>query len=137
MPASQRKIDAARANGAKSTGPKTRRGKTASALNAVTHGLTAQTVVLSNESRDEFQAELNQYLAHFQPQTKPEWDLVHQLAAARWRLGRYAAVETGIWNTKWIKTRPGSMNTTPAPPAHTVWLSHSSTCPAQILPSLC
>jgi len=60
------------------------------------HGLTAQTVVLDNESPDQYEAELDQYLAHFQPQGKPEWDLVHQLAAAHWRLCRYAAVETAI-----------------------------------------
>ncbi len=96
MPISQRRIDAARANGAKSTGPRTPAGKAASALNAVTHGLTAQTVVLNNESQDQYEAELDQYLAHFQPQGKPEWDLVHQLAAAHWRLCRYAAIESRI-----------------------------------------
>ena len=96
MPTSQPRIDAARANGAKSAGPSTPAGKAASALNAVTHGLTARTVVLANESQEQYQAELDQYLAHFQPQGKPESDLVHQLAAAHWRLCRYAAVESRI-----------------------------------------
>ena len=93
---SPRKIASARANGAKSRGPATDPGKQASALNALTHGLTARTVVLFNESADEYQAQLRDYLDHFHPQTKPEADLVHQLAAAHWRLGRYAGVESGI-----------------------------------------
>ena len=94
---SNRKLTSARANAAKSTGPVTPAGKIASSLNTVTHGLTAQTVALPNESRDQYQAELDHYLAHFQPQGKPEFDLVRQLAAAHWRLCRYAAVESSLF----------------------------------------
>jgi hypothetical protein len=96
MPSSSRKIASARANGAKSHGPVTTPGKQSSALNAVAHGLTARTVVLFNESTDEYQAQLTDYLDHFRPQTKPEADLVHQLAAAHWRVARYAGVESGL-----------------------------------------
>jgi hypothetical protein len=111
MPTSQRKLDSARANGAKSTGPKTAAGKAAAARNAVTHGLAAQSIVLDTESADEYQTELDQYLAHFQPQGKPERDLVLQLAAVHWRLGRYAAVECAILENQmnddeqWIEKR--------------------------------
>jgi hypothetical protein len=97
MLTSPRKLASARANARKSTGPVTAAGKAASSLNAVTHGLTAQTVVLQNESRDQYQAELDHYLAHFQPLGKPEFDLVRQLAAAHWRLCRYAAVESSLF----------------------------------------
>ncbi|HTW63975.1 MAG TPA: hypothetical protein VME17_05130 [Bryobacteraceae bacterium] len=93
---SPRKIAAARANGAKSHGPATAAGKQASARNAITHALTARTVVLFNESPADFDAQLRDYLDHFQPQTKPESDLVHELAAAHWRLARYAGVESGL-----------------------------------------
>jgi hypothetical protein len=96
MSSSRRKIASARANGAKSRGPVTDAGNQSSALNAVTHGLTARTVVLFNESADEYQTQLHDYLDHFHPQTKPETDLVHQLAAAHWRLARYAGVESGL-----------------------------------------
>ncbi|MBV9768189.1 MAG: hypothetical protein JOZ32_01345 [Bryobacterales bacterium] len=96
MHSSQRKLASARANGAKSQGPVTAAGKQSSALNALVHGLTARTVVLFNESQDEYQAQLRDYLDHFRPQTKPEDDLVHQLAAAHWRVGRYAGVESGL-----------------------------------------
>jgi hypothetical protein len=96
MPSSHRKIASSRANGAKSSGPASELGKQVSALNALTHGLTAHTVVLFNESHDEYQTQLRDYLNHFLPQTKPETDLVHQLAAAHWRLARYAGVESGL-----------------------------------------
>jgi len=96
MSSSPRKIASARANGAKSRGPATAAGKQASARNALVHGLAARTLVLFNEPADQYDAELSGYLDHFHPQTKPEIDLVHQLAAAQWRLARYAAVETGL-----------------------------------------
>jgi hypothetical protein len=100
MASSPRKIQAARANGAKSHGPKTAEGKQIASLNAVTHGLTASIVVLQNESEEQYQADLRDYLDHFRPQGKPETDLVHQLAAAHWRLTRYAGVESGILERK-------------------------------------
>lgn len=93
---SPRKIASARSNGAKSRGPVTAHGKQSSALNALDHGLTARTVVLFNESADEYQSQLRAYLDHFHPQNNPEADLVHQLAAAYWRIARYAGVESGL-----------------------------------------
>ncbi len=94
------KKEAARANGAKSHGPKTPAGKLASSRNALAHGLTARTVVLQNESEAEYEAELRAYLDHFLPQGKPETDLVHQLAAANWRQARYVAVEAALLEQK-------------------------------------
>ena len=94
------RAEASRINGAKSHGPKTEDGCRAASLNAVKHGLTAQTIVLPNESQEEFEAELREYIQHFEPANKPEMDLVRQLAAANWRMARYAAVETGILDTK-------------------------------------
>jgi hypothetical protein len=92
MPSSHRKIKSARANAAKSRSP----AQPSPALNALAHGLTARTVVLFNESADQYQGQLHDYLDHFRPQTKPEIDLVHQLAAAHWRVARYAGVESGL-----------------------------------------
>ncbi len=100
MSTSPARIEAARANGAKSRGPRTAEGKLASSRNAITHGLTARTVVLQNESEAEYEADLRAYLDHFRPQTKPEIDLVHQLAAAQWRLARYTAMEAALLEQK-------------------------------------
>jgi hypothetical protein len=115
MPPSDRKLQSARANGAKSNGPHTPEGRQAVALNSVKHGLTAQTVILQNESPDEYQAELNAYIDHFQPQGIAEQHLVHQLGAAAWRLARYVGVESGLLNdkmddqTEWIDEKHGDV----------------------------
>ena len=74
--------ETSRINGAKSHGPTTDEGRRAVSLNAVKHGLTAETVVLANESPEEYEAELQAYLQRFALVDKPETDLVHPLAAA-------------------------------------------------------
>ena len=96
MPSSQRKLDSSRANGALSHGPVTEEGKRTASANAFKHGLTAQTVVLHHESEQQYDAELREYLEHFRPASKPELDLVRQLAAVHWRIARYAAVESSL-----------------------------------------
>jgi hypothetical protein len=98
------RAEASRINGAKSNGPKTEDGRRAASLNAVKHGLTAETVVLPNESEEEYQAELHGYLQHFAPANKPEADLVLQLASAQWRLARYTAVETSLFDIQMEKS---------------------------------
>jgi len=115
MPTSNRKLQSSRANGAKSNGPKTPEGRQAVALNSVKHGLTAQAVILQNESPDEYQAALDAYIDHFQPQGIAELHLVHQLGAAAWRLARYFGVESGLLDDKmegqaeWIEEKRGDI----------------------------
>ena len=99
------RAEASRINGAKSHGPKTEDGRRAASLNAIKHGLTAETVVLPNESEEQYQAELRDYLEHFAPANKPETDLVLQLASAQWRLARYTAVETSLFDIQMEKSR--------------------------------
>jgi hypothetical protein len=99
------RAEASRINGGKSHGPKTEGGRRAASLNAVKHGLSAETVVLPNESQEEYQAELHDYLQHFAPANKPETDLVLQLASAQWRLARYTAVEMSLFDIQMEKSR--------------------------------
>ena len=54
--ASEAQIAANRRNGAKSTGPRTARGKTAVGRNALRHGLTAERVVCFDETEADFAA---------------------------------------------------------------------------------
>ena len=99
------RAEASRLNGAKSRGPKTENGRRASSLNAIKHGLTAETVVLPNESEEEYEAALSDYLLHFAPANQPEADLVRQLASASWRLARYTAIETSLFDIQMEKDR--------------------------------
>ena len=55
MPVSEAKIAANRRNALKSTGPRTIQGKRCSSLNAVTHGLRAETVVVLDEDPQELE----------------------------------------------------------------------------------
>jgi hypothetical protein len=94
--ASQRQIEANRANGAKG-GPKTQAGKEQSRLGSLKHGLTASTlVVLPEEHEHEYQELLRGFRESFQPQNPAEEAMVLRLAHARWRSLRSRRVETGI-----------------------------------------
>ena len=79
--------------------------KPAVSLNAVKHGLSAETIVLANESAEQYQAELDSYFRHFAPANKPEDDLVRQLASAHWRLARFTGIETSLLDIEMEKKR--------------------------------
>jgi hypothetical protein len=90
------KAQAARANGAKSRGPKTPAGKQRSSQNALKHGLTARTLVLDNESGENFDQLSQEYLDQFQPVGRLETDLVQQMVSALWRQRRLWGIETAL-----------------------------------------
>jgi len=94
---SLRKIDSARANGAKSHGPITEQGRKTSSMNALKYGLTARTVVLSNENADEYDGLLDSYVQDLQPNGPVEMDLVLEMVNAKWRQRRFHNVETEIF----------------------------------------
>jgi hypothetical protein len=88
--------ETARINGAKSHGPKTPQGRAISPVNATSHGLTARTLILTNENQDDFLALLNAYFDLLQPANKMEVDLTSEIVVARWRLVRTWRYETAI-----------------------------------------
>ena len=102
----ERKADVARENGAKSHGPVTPEGKARSCLNAVTHGLTAETLVLQNEDPAAFNQLRDQYTAQFNPQTRTETDQVSILTASFWRLQRLWRVETELLTEEMAVSAP-------------------------------
>lgn len=107
---SQRRIDSARANGARSRGPKTPEGLARCAAAAITHGLTARQIVLPNESQDDFRALLETYVLEYQPQSKRDLELVHVFVHARWRLLRSMSVETDLFNLQIARQQPHHRN---------------------------
>lgn len=102
---SQRRIDASRANGAKSHGPVTPEGRARCDAAAITHGLTSRRVVLDHESQEEFGALRDTYFRHFQPRDPYECDLLEQLVAARWRMDRAWSVETALLDVEIARRR--------------------------------
>ncbi len=102
----QKRIDSSRANGAKSRGPVTPEGRARSRAARLTNGLTSGVVVLSYESDEEYNALREEYLAHYQPQTRPQSDLVDHLVATRWRLNRVIALQTALMDLQMDRQRP-------------------------------
>ncbi len=91
---SRQKRKIARTNGAKSAGTKSPEGLHKSSQNALRHGLTAKTLVLSNESQSKFDELLDSFIQKFLPQDAVELELVTEMVAARWRLRRIWLIQT-------------------------------------------
>ena len=91
---SQRRIDASRANGAKSSGPTTPEGKARSAQNGIRHGILSETLVLEEESADRFQSLFHSFQQIFTPVDEFEAVCVETMIAARWRCLRVWTMET-------------------------------------------
>src|SRR5690349_18017406 len=91
--ATQRQIESAQINGAKSRGPKTPEGKQRSARNSRKHGLTSKTLPTA-----EFHALLAEYVADLRPSSPAELSLVEQMADATIRQQQAWGAETEAWN---------------------------------------
>ena len=89
-------INANRLNSQKSTGPRTDAGKQRSSLNAIRHGLTAQTVVLPSEDPTAYESHRRQFLDEYQPATATETQLVQELIDTSWRLNRIPLLEADL-----------------------------------------
>jgi len=89
-------LTANRKNARKSTGPKSRRGKARSLLNALKHGLLAKTVVVDPaESRPDFDRLLADLVREIKPRNLIEQTLVERIATCYWRLRRAQRYESG------------------------------------------
>src|SRR5260370_9233357 len=103
---SQLRSDTARANGAKSRGPKSAETKEKSSRNSLRHGFTSRhTILLECESGDEFQKMEEEFAATHQPATPAEQDLVNEMVAARWRINRIRPIETVIMDCEMVRKK--------------------------------
>jgi hypothetical protein len=94
---SKLRSDTARANGAKSRGPKSPEGKEISSRNALRHGFTARhTLVLASESEDQFNEFEREFTAMHAPANPAEQDMVNEMIAARWRIQRLRAAQVFV-----------------------------------------
>ena len=91
MPTTEQQLAANRANAQHSTGPNTPGGKNRSSQNALRHGITAQTTILTDEDRiqhDEFCANM---MADLAPVGSMETFLASSVAEEAWRLNHARA----------------------------------------------
>jgi len=95
-PISIRRTSTNRANAQHSTGPRSEAGKQRSALNALTHGLTARTAVLASEDPAAYEQHHQQFLDEHRPATPTETQLVRELADTAWRMNRIPLLEADV-----------------------------------------
>src|SRR5260370_5357680 len=87
-----------RANSKHSTGPRTAAGKRRSSLNALTHGLTAESAVLPSEDRAAYDLHRQALIDEHQPGTPTENILVEEVADTAWRLKRIPLFRAALLN---------------------------------------
>jgi hypothetical protein len=104
---SLRRINASRANGARSRGPITAEGQERSSANAIRHGLLAKCVVLENESGPCFDDLVTQHTQRFAPVDGVEFGMIEEMAAAYWRMRRAWAIENRLMEKALRHQPPG------------------------------
>src|SRR5262245_4797418 len=85
-----------RANSQHSTGPRSEAGKRRSSLNALTHGLTAESAVLPSEDLAAYDRYKQSFMDEYPPKGPTEPDLVNALADTGWRLKRIPLLEAAL-----------------------------------------
>jgi hypothetical protein len=89
-------FEANRRNALRSTGPRTENGKRQSRVNAMRHGLTAETVIGSLEDAEDYKAFEATIISDYCAETAVARELVLRLASLLWRLRRATAIETDL-----------------------------------------
>jgi hypothetical protein len=96
--ATDRQIAANRANAQRSTGPKTAAGRGVSRYNALKHGLSAQSVLITGEYPHQFEEMRQRIYNEYNPQSVVEEQLVEKLAMDLWRLRRIPGLESAVYH---------------------------------------
>jgi hypothetical protein len=95
--ATQKQIDANRANAKKSTGPKTPEGKIIASLNAIKHGCSTGIYrPLRHEDPAVYEEVRSGLIQTWQPENKQQFLLIEEAASAYMRLRRAEAWETSL-----------------------------------------
>jgi hypothetical protein len=94
---SEAQLAANRANAQLSRGPVTETGKATSSLNAVKHGLTGQTILLSATEAEAYQLALDEHVAQYQPVTFEERRLTQSAHDCAFRLNRILNIESALY----------------------------------------
>ncbi len=101
--ASDRQVAANRRNAAKSTGPRSKRGKEVVSKNAMRHGLSAQQVLVPGESEEEFEALIQKLISEFEPEGEFELQLVERISTCIWRQRRIYRIESEVLRAEFLE----------------------------------
>src|SRR5438477_7597614 len=93
IPISSAKQEANRANAEHSTGPRTEEGKARSAMNARTHGLCSDHLLIPGEDPEQLNQLRAQYLFQIEPTTPIERTVFLEIVGGAWKLQRIQRME--------------------------------------------
>jgi hypothetical protein len=112
---SSRKLQANRANAAKSTGPKTADGKAKSSQNRLCHGFYSKQLLLPGEDPRELEQLRQELMTDLRPCGAMQVLLVDRLVAAHWRLRRLQRIEQLVFdeNLNQCRRHMASQDATP------------------------
>src|ERR1700693_746490 len=122
---SLRRIQSSKANGALSKGPSTPAGKLRSSLNAIRHGLCAESTVVEDEPGENFPILLQQHIDRFQPAGEVEFGMIEEMCAACWRQRSAWSIETRILDTQTAAQPDGDARLRMATAFHGLTAAHS------------
>ena len=124
---SLQRLEANRRNALRSSGPTTEAGKQRSRINAVRHGLTAETVVGSLEDAEDYKAFEAAIIADYEAETAVARELVLRLASLLWRLRRANAIEADLFEIQVEALRQRQLAVATQTPDDTVYKAFIST----------
>ncbi len=95
--ATSKQIEANQRNASKSSGSKTKQGKSRTSMNAMKHGILSSKVLLTNEDPSEFKVFTEQTFMALQPTGDIETLLADRIISIAWRLRRAIVVEGSLF----------------------------------------
>ena len=94
---SAKQVEANRQNAQRSSGPTSAIGRKKAALNSVTHGLTAQTIILPEHEKEPYRLFADGILNDLAPVGTYEATLVTSIIDGRWRIHQIASMEAALY----------------------------------------
>lgn len=97
-----------RQNGRKSQGPKTAKGREATDLSKLSHGIRCERPLIPGEHPAKWEAHLTAFMDDLKPQGATEVMLVQRIALKAWQLGRFTLHEISLIaeQSKWDSLPP-------------------------------
>jgi len=92
----EKQKEASRLNSLHSTGPRTETGKQRSSMNALKSGIDAKTIVLPNESQEDYNQLHTEWHGEHQPTTCAERAIIDRLVAGEWIFRRLFQLQSTI-----------------------------------------
>jgi len=97
MSTSSARVEANRQNAQSSTGPRTAEGLQKSSLNAIRHGFTGQTMLVTESEAEPYRLFTEGFLKELAPVGVHETALAHSVMNNRWRVQQISAMESAIY----------------------------------------